>query len=52
MTNWDEIWEEFMLMTFSEYIRLTGRDILAMIIGFGICLIIWALSETIRKEKK
>lgn len=52
MTMWDEVWEEFMAMTFSEYIRLTGRDILAMVIGFGTCLIIWAFSEAIRKEKK
>ena len=47
---WDQTMEEFMLWSL-DTIRLSGRDIIAMIIGFGVCLIIWALSEAFRREK-
>ena len=48
---WNQTMEEFMLWSL-DTIRLSGRDIIAMIIGFGTCLIIWALSEAFRREKK
>lgn len=30
----------------SDFIRLSGRDVVAFIIGFGVCLIIWAIGES------
>lgn len=43
----NQYFENIMAWTFpSEYIRLSGRDIIAFTIGFLFCLIIWAIGES------
>ncbi len=43
----DQYFENIMAWTLpSDYIRLSGRDIIAFTIGFLVCLVIWAIGES------
>lgn len=43
----NQYFEDIMAWTLpSEYIRLSGRDIIAFTIGFLVCLVIWAIGES------